>query len=645
MKLSTIVLLLSGMFLSATAFSQLPTTISALRSTASPSTTQPYFVTDPGREGIFYYDRTDLNSADNGGTVLVSGTKRYKRVYNGSLDVRWFGAKGDYNGTTGTDNAPAINAAIAAAKKGETVTIPSGQYRVFTSIAMPTNINKKIKFDIYGDIYFSKGAGFIIEGEYQIFKSHGLICGMNSGATTEATYAAYAGTGIYIKNAVNCKIEVNEIKDFKYGIVLSAESSSGGRGCQYNNISFNAIHHNHTQIRIIVQGTSPNWNTSSFWHGGQLGRGIPHQTYGQGGWYGVVMSRDAATPGYDPINGHTFHDVAFEGLEHAMVLTNANYNSLIGGRIEPFSIRTGFNLDPKTCNNNKFVGVTYLEESMFVTNRIGTNTIITGTPFWGGGASSATYMGASVQASVTPNKFLINTGKYSYTSFMVNKAHDLISETGQYPTLQAMMYRINGVIRSVPFKKTFLHVKSGNTTTPIALPANIGLVRVESTQAKTFKIDTGDLAMNGEEFLVEYLTPKFPITFVHGGSNATLIQPKEFNSYGVYRCLWVDGVFRVSKIGGEYKTVTQTGPNYTVADGTQTHYVNYGATATVTLPPASSWPSREIIIKNLQAGRTVQVVGVSASDESIIQGRGAMTVKSDGTTWNIISFYKRNITY
>lgn len=644
MKLFTFVLLLGSIFLSAPAFSQLQTTLSALKTMAAPSTTQPYLITDQGKEGLFYYDKIDLNSVDNGATIIVNGTKRYKRLYSGSLDVRWFGAKADYNGTTGSDNAPAINAAINAAKKGETVMIPSGQYRIFTSIAMPTNINRKIKLEIFGDIYFSKGAGFIVEGEYQDFRAYGIICGMNTGATTEATYAAYTGTGLYLKNAVNCHIEVNEIKDFKYGIHMNAESSSGAKGCQYNNVKFNSIHHNHTQIRITVQGTSGNWNTSSFWYGGQVGRGIPNVTYGKGGWYGIVIARDPATPGSDPLNGHTFHDVGFEGLEHGMVMTNGNYNSLIGGRIEPYSIRTGFNLDPANCNYNKFVGVTYLEETMFVPNRLGNGTIITGTPIWGGTTGKG-YMGGSAQASITPNKLLINTGKYSYSSFMVNKLHDLISETGQYPTLQAMMYRINGVVRSVPFKKTFLHVKSDNTTTPIALTPNIGLIRIESAQAKTFKIDTGDLAMYGEEFIVEYLTPKYPITFVNSKTSAVLIQPKEFNSYGVYRCLWVDGVFRVSKIGGEFKQYTQTGSGYTIGDGIQTHYVNFAGSGICTLPPAASWPNREITIKNLQAGRTVQVVGVSASDESIIQGRGAMTVKSDGTTWNIISFYKRNITY
>ena len=51
----------------------------------------------------------------------------------------------------------------------------------------------------------------------------------------------------------------------------------------------------------------------------------------------------------------------------------------------------------------------------------------------------------------------------------------------------------------------------------------------------------------------------------------------------------------------------------------------------------------EAQIAGARLGAVCQVIGVSASDESIIPPRGAMTVKSDGTTWNIISFYKRNV--
>jgi hypothetical protein len=105
-------------------------------------------------------------------------------------------------------------------------------------------------------------------------------------------------------------------------------------------------------------------------------------------------------------------------------------------------------------------------------------------------------------------------------------------------------------------------------------------------------------------------------------------------------------VYKVSKIGEEYKTQSWTGSAYTVATDIKAVYMNASVTtATVTLPSANLWPGREVTIKNMQTAKNVQVVGVSASDESLIQGRGAMTVKSDGTSWVVINFYKRNLSY
>lgn len=60
-------------------------------------------ITDPGIDGFFYYDPTDTTSADNGGTVIVQGStvdgngdivtgtgKRWKRQYNGDVNITWF---------------------------------------------------------------------------------------------------------------------------------------------------------------------------------------------------------------------------------------------------------------------------------------------------------------------------------------------------------------------------------------------------------------------------------------------------------------------------------------------------------------------------------------------------------------------------
>ncbi|TNJ61909.1 hypothetical protein FE784_33420 [Paenibacillus hemerocallicola] len=52
---------------------------------------------------------------------------RIKRLlYNGTLDVRWFGAVG--NGMT--DDTAAIQAALDAVPSGGTVWIPEGEYRI-----------------------------------------------------------------------------------------------------------------------------------------------------------------------------------------------------------------------------------------------------------------------------------------------------------------------------------------------------------------------------------------------------------------------------------------------------------------------------------------------------------------------------------
>src|SRR5689334_17070848 len=91
--------------LSVTTFSQVNISMALLRTSTSVSTTSSYFVSDAGREGVFYYDPKDVTSIDNGGTVIVNGSKRYKRLYSGPLDARWFGMKGDYNGTAGTENS------------------------------------------------------------------------------------------------------------------------------------------------------------------------------------------------------------------------------------------------------------------------------------------------------------------------------------------------------------------------------------------------------------------------------------------------------------------------------------------------------------------------------------------------------------
>jgi hypothetical protein len=99
-----------------------------------------------GMAGDFVRDDTDTTSVDNAGTIIVSSNgKRWKRAFNGTLNVTWFGAVGD--GVK--DDTAAIQAAInyACSSSVRRVFLPAGVYLITSSLKIP-----------------STGAGLVFEG-------------------------------------------------------------------------------------------------------------------------------------------------------------------------------------------------------------------------------------------------------------------------------------------------------------------------------------------------------------------------------------------------------------------------------------------------------------------------------------------------
>ncbi len=88
--------------------------------------------------GIFRWDSAS-SVTDNGGTVIIPtaapATGRWLRVYDGELDVRWFGAKGD--GTT--DDTTAIQAAIDATPAYGTLRFQAGTYIIGSQLTPGTD--------------------------------------------------------------------------------------------------------------------------------------------------------------------------------------------------------------------------------------------------------------------------------------------------------------------------------------------------------------------------------------------------------------------------------------------------------------------------------------------------------------------------
>jgi hypothetical protein len=93
-----------------------------------------------GGGGQYYYDSSDTTTADNGGTVIVaSDGGRWKVTQPSVVTLEHFGAKADWDGATGTDNAPFLAAAIAALPAaGGTVQLGSGYYYVASTVTLPS---------------------------------------------------------------------------------------------------------------------------------------------------------------------------------------------------------------------------------------------------------------------------------------------------------------------------------------------------------------------------------------------------------------------------------------------------------------------------------------------------------------------------
>ncbi len=123
-------------------------TVLDLTSIVNPSINDTVVVTEEGRGGVFIY-RADGTS--NGGTIFdSSSTGKWHRQYEGSVNVKWFGAKGD--GVT--DDTLAIQNAINI---NINTYIPRGVYN-----CNDISLKGKQGIKIYGD----SQSDFRIEGAY-----------------------------------------------------------------------------------------------------------------------------------------------------------------------------------------------------------------------------------------------------------------------------------------------------------------------------------------------------------------------------------------------------------------------------------------------------------------------------------------------
>jgi len=139
--------------------------VAAMRSISSPVISDIYYLTESGKQGAFYYDASDTISTDNLGTIIVSGSYRFKRIYSQYVNALWFGVVADaiFSGSytvSGTDNTAAIQSAIdfMMLNGGGTLFFPKGSYLLNGTVYFKPTTGTSIPFTLLGEAFNNRMA-------------------------------------------------------------------------------------------------------------------------------------------------------------------------------------------------------------------------------------------------------------------------------------------------------------------------------------------------------------------------------------------------------------------------------------------------------------------------------------------------------
>jgi pectate lyase-like protein len=221
------------------------TTIPELRNNVIVTGNSVYYTSENGG-GKWKFDSLDNTSTDNTGTVLVTKTgRRLKRIIDGPINVKWFGAKGD----SLTDETDAFNnALIAVRNQQKDLYIPAGIY----SCNKKDTYNHIIFFNagglnnitIYGDGASSKITTSVSNTSILFYASAYLKCKNFSvknlffESTHELTIAA--NQGIFLQGTKGDNFKNTIITQCKFEGFSSAVLGQGLSGLEISGNIFNA---------------------------------------------------------------------------------------------------------------------------------------------------------------------------------------------------------------------------------------------------------------------------------------------------------------------------------------------------------------------------------------------------------------------
>jgi len=118
-----------------------------------------YYTAGDSGGGTFYWDATSTET-DNGGTIIQATgvtTGRWKRLYEGAVNVKWFGAVGDYTisgavNPSPTDDGTALQNAATYCGEDKVLYLPANAFYTTTSISISCSVKGTRPMEIGTDV-------------------------------------------------------------------------------------------------------------------------------------------------------------------------------------------------------------------------------------------------------------------------------------------------------------------------------------------------------------------------------------------------------------------------------------------------------------------------------------------------------------
>jgi hypothetical protein len=194
------------------------------------------------------------NSAATSATNAASSANTASMLLAGTKNVKDFGAKGDWNYVTGTDDAPAFNSALAALGGAGTIIVPPGNYLINSPVVF-TDKGQRIVGINNNTVTFFVGGTVGIQFELNVME-----CQLEQVAIDGPTANHGLFTAIQMLGTQACSI--NDVDIFNSGTALELNG-----GCYFNsakNLYVGYAKNYGINMSVDGGGLAPNNNTIQF---------------------------------------------------------------------------------------------------------------------------------------------------------------------------------------------------------------------------------------------------------------------------------------------------------------------------------------------------------------------------------------------